>query len=84
MRSIEIRLCEQFHDVLQDLGVTSQELSNAVGYLSMWAIGGRLAHVRIFGDRHGELTANYQDDQGNVGYVIGAVPREDGSYSFHS
>lgn len=57
----------------------------AISYLISWSYGApEKCHVQIYNDRHGELSAVYRNEQGNVTYVIEAVPREDGSFSYHS
>lgn len=62
------------------------EFHKAVGYLSMWAIvGGSYPKLSIWVDRECDLNAIYRKENGDVGYVIGAVWHDDSrTYSFHS
>lgn len=85
-RTIELNLPQEFVDVLHEHNVSTidRKLTDAVGYLSMWAYGSRFVKVRIVGDGRGELTAVYSDANGDAGYVIGAVPDDNWDYSFHS
>ena len=67
-------------------------LWEAIGYLSTWGL--RFPRVRILKSGGNDLLAVYLNDEGDTGYVIGAVWSESGtpdeygvprgSYSFHS
>lgn len=85
-RTIELSIPQAFIDALseEDISTVDPRVCAAVGFLVMWAVGGPLTKVRVHGDRTGELTANYADDKGERQYVIGAIPRADWTYSFHS
>lgn len=85
-RTVELRLGEEFLKTLSDGGVgpVDKRLTDAIGYLSVWAYGGRPTLVQIYGDRRGELTARYTDENGEDVYTIGAVPDDNWNYSFHS
>lgn len=81
-RTIELRLLEGFTD---SAPLTDPNVERAIGYLATWAVGGgRFKTVRIGGDKDGNLDALYLKDDGSLGYEIGAIRREDGTYSFHS
>ncbi len=68
-----------------DITKCPEHVQAAIGYLAMWAIGSeRYVNVSIYSDRHGELNAVYKDNDGKTTYVMGAVPREDGTFSYHS
>lgn len=85
-RQVELRLSPEFLATLSESGVGSidKRLTDAVGYLSLWGLGGRAVKVVIYGDRHGEMTARYTDQHGEDVFTIGAVPDESWVYSFHS
>jgi hypothetical protein len=80
-RNVEIVINED------ELDITKNHLNveAAIAHLAMWAIGGeRYANVKIYSSRGNELVATYHDGAGKHTYTIGAVEREDGTYSFHS
>lgn len=58
-----------------------QEYYKAIGYLSSWNLS--FPKVVIWADSDGNLVANYLNEDGTVGYVIGAVWHED-HFGFHS
>jgi len=70
-----------------DYGNARKHVDDAVGYLSTWSFGSeRYLNVSIWAATHHgrELTATYKDASGKTTYVIGAIEREDGTFSFHS
>lgn len=80
-RKVEIVIDPEQLDITQN----AANIKAAIGHLAMWAIGSeRYKDVSIWSGRDRELVATYRDDKGSVTYVIGAVEREDGTYSFHS
>lgn len=82
-RTVEIILDENFTNMAGK--ALSGQVFHAIGYLSMWAIGGKnYTKVRIVGDRHGDIDAVYMNDAGDRTYTIGAVLRDNGEYTFHS
>lgn len=85
-RTVELAFSEEFVDVLSKAGVSliDKRVSDALGYLSAWGVGGRAAKVRIVGDRRGELTAVYMDPKGDHVFTIGTVPDDSWTFSFHS
>lgn len=87
-RTIEVILMEHFNDAVQGVHcgpAKPGEVDKAVGYLTNWALGhSRYQKCRIVGDDQGCLTAHYSDEKGETTYVIGAILRESGEYSFHS
>lgn len=86
MRTVELKLSEEFLKELSDNGVgaVDKRLCDAIGYLSMWGLNGRAVKVVIYGDRRGEMTAVYSTAGGSDVFVIGAVPDDNWNYSFHS
>lgn len=59
------------------------QLQTAMGYLSMWNY--TFPAVRIMSQDKFDLLAVYLKEDGETGYVIGAIWSEmDGKYSFHS
>lgn len=59
------------------------KLYEAIGYLSSWNLSYPTVH--IYTDDKYDLIAVYQKQDGERGYVIGAVWREaEGKYGFHS
>lgn len=58
-----------------------QEYYKAIGYLSSWNLS--FPKVVIWADSEGDLVANYLNEDGTIGYVIGAVWHED-HFGFHS
>jgi len=61
------------------------EFTQAVGYLSTWAIAGdAYPKVTLYANpKELEITATYWKADGKLGYVIGAVWHE-GHFGFHS
>lgn len=86
-RKIEIFRSAEFESEMVDNDLTQGEVERAVGYLSVWALhSSRYCRVYIIlGHRPGcEISAEYYDKDDNLTYEIGAVLREDSTYSFHS
>lgn len=82
-RTVEIMLSEEFGTASGK--AKRWEVSAAIGYLSQWGIGSdRYFKVRICGDSEGNLDAVYMNEAGEMTYQIGAILRDDGTYSFHS
>ncbi len=90
-RTIELTFNEgEMEDIEKTTG--RKALGDAIGYLSMWGL--RFPRVRILKSGGNDLLAVYLNDEGDTGYVIGAVWSENGtpdeygvprgSYSFHS
>lgn len=75
---------EVLAEVIETVNIV--EFYRAIGYLSAWAItGGNYPKLSIWVDRECDLNAIYRKENGEVGYVIGAVwHRDDKMYSFHS
>lgn len=64
--------------------VTRGEMQRTVGYLATWGLS-RFSEVSISNDGTNNLIAGYSNQEGEVGFVIGAVWREnDQEYTFHS
>ena len=71
--------------------IPADKLQSAVGYLSMWGLGG-YSRVRIvFDAKHKELIASYWEWNGSgtrPGYGLGAIcavwHEDRGEFSFHS
>lgn len=57
------------------------EWFRAIGYLATWNMTFPTVEIRADGET--DLVAVYRDEEGNIGYVIGAV-WHDGRYGFHS
>ena len=75
MRVIDITLSEeQTADV---------ERKDAIYYLMFWNYTG-FDNVRISSDGRKDMIAYYDNNNDNRKYVIGAIKRGEGEYSFHS
>lgn len=85
---VERKVTIGFNDEFREHTSWSTNMWNAIGYLISWAYptheNARYLNVSIWGCRYGELNAVYTDKEGNPTYEIGAIEREDGTYSFHS
>ncbi len=77
-------------DIAFPYGKIEKPVSDAVGYLSAWAIDApRYVNVNIYGTANGEFYAQYADADGVQTYSIYAKPDlndelELKGYSFHS
>jgi hypothetical protein len=82
-RTLEVHLGDEFTNAVG--GLPNKNVSQAVGYLVLWAIGNdRYRSVEICGDRTGDIEATYRNEGGTITYGMLAQKREDGSYSVHS
>ena len=85
-RTVMITMDDEF------MAKNAREKRAAIGYLATWAhMDGDTEKHRYMGqvniycdDERGEITAHYHNSKGERTYVIGAIEREDGSFSFHS
>lgn len=81
MRTIELNLSsEDMITIAESIG-TWDKLWQAIGYLSSWNMS--YPTVRIFRDGGDDLVAAYFKEDGERGYVIGAVWHGE-HYGFHS
>ena len=80
-RSVELNLSsEDMIQIAESIG-TWDKLWQAIGYLSSWNMS--YPTVRIFRDGGDDLVAVYFKEDGERGYVIGAVWHGE-HYGFHS
>lgn len=80
-RSIELNLSQSdMIQIAESIG-TWDKLWQAIGYLSSWNMS--YPTVRIFRDGGDDLVAAYFREDGERGYVIGAVWHGE-HYGFHS
>jgi len=80
-RNVELHLSsEDMTQIAESIG-TCDKLWRAIGYLSSWNLS--YPTVRIFRDGGDDLVAAYFKEDGERGYVIGAVWHGD-HYGFHS
>lgn len=82
-RTVAVSLSQDFLSVTAENG---KDVSEAIGYLTTWAIGSERhsGRVSLYGDRLGNLHANYRNANDDVSYELYGQRGEDGSYSFHS
>lgn len=88
-RSVRIILADEFNDAVNGVhsvaAAKEGQVEYAIGRLLEWVIGSaRYSMVVIMGDTEGNLTAYYHDDKGVQTFVIGAILRDNGEYTFHS
>jgi len=80
-RNVELNLSsEDMIQIAESIG-TWDKLWQAIGYLSSWNLS--YPTVRIFRDGGDDLVAAYFKEDGERGYVIGAVWHGE-HYGFHS
>ena len=80
-RQVELNLSsEDMIQIAESIG-TWDKLWQAIGYLSSWNMS--YPTVRIFRDGKDDLVAAYFKEDGERGYVIGAVWHGE-HYGFHS
>jgi len=80
-RQVELNLSsEDMIQIAESIG-TWDKLWQAIGYLSSWNMS--YPTVRIFRDSGDDLVAAYFKEDGERGYVIGAVWHGE-HYGFHS
>jgi hypothetical protein len=90
MRKVEMnffgKLNQSDSEIMQELadGTAGNQVVNAaIGYLATWSCD-RFDEVKLnINAKELEITAVYYGNDGNVGYVIGAV-WHDGHFGFHS
>lgn len=85
-RTVEIALSDEFLLKTQENDVQTRTVSEAVGYLSTWALNGMgnyAGKLSIYGDKNGDLHATYRNKEGSVTYnIFGQLNEKE--YSFHS
>lgn len=74
-----------FKDLEKFIQLNGEGTNEAIGYLSTWSMAS-YPEVKIYVNyKEHEIIANYYNKEGNLGYQIGAIYREDeGKFSFHS
>ncbi len=84
MRTITLNLTNEFDEAIAE-GNSERQVAAAIGYFSMWAVHSeRYASLSLYGDRRGDLHAQYRNKAGDITYTMLGQRGEDGSYSFHS
>lgn len=78
-----------FHEDFSDVTIsTTQQVHNAIGYLTTWAINGDSDRYKgkmsLYGDKEGNLHGTYRNVAGDVTYNLFGQRDEKGEYSFHS
>ena len=83
-RTIQLLLTqEDMTQIAESIG-TLDKLWYAIGYLSTWSVDA-YPTVRIYEDGKTDIAAIYLTEQGELGYVIGAVWNDTTkTYGFHS
>lgn len=80
-RTISITIEPEFFESGLQAG---EEFQRAIGYLLTWAPNGPIESVKATVMPDGYIEASYYRAGQALHFVMGAVRRDDGQYSFHS